>query len=280
MSLFQKKYVSRVPGHPPRVALVLGAGGSKGIAHIGVLDVLKKADIPVDLVIGCSIGALIGAFYADGHEPDYIFERALKIIPKGPDYKILGLPSPLNGLAGKGFFSTKGMYSILKKELRAKTFEELKVPLQVVATDLQEGKLTIFNSGSLLKPLCASSAIPGFFQAVKIGNTQYVDGAIISELPVGTARQSGAQVVISSDVKGWIDIRHEGVIHNVGVRSYYIMRHHFDQKEEKADVIIRPDLSGVMNVIFSKKKIMAEVYERGRKSAEKQLPKIKALLNA
>ena len=261
----------------PKVALVLGSGGAKGIAHIGVFKVLHEAKIPIDLIVGCSMGALLGAFYAEGHPPEYILERSLKLIPRKS--KLLGLPSPWRGLMGKGFFTTNRMYKTLSEELTSRTFEELKIPLQVVATDLEEGKLTTFSTGRLLEPLCASSAIPGLFQPVKIGDQLYVDGAVISELPIQVAKKSGGQLIIASNVKGWIDIKAKGKIGNVGIRSYYIMRHHFDKiTEAHADVVIRPDLTGVMNAIFSNKKVIQEVYRRGKECTEKQLPTIQALL--
>ncbi|MEM7361667.1 MAG: patatin-like phospholipase family protein [Bacteroidota bacterium] len=267
--------------HPftPTITLVLGAGGAKGIAHLGVLEVLHKAKIPIDLIVGCSMGALIGAFYADGHLPEHIFERTLCLMPGLKSYQLFGFPSLYHGFAGKGFFSTKRMRKILMKELSAKTFEELKIPLQVVATDLEEGNLVTFGSGSLFDPICASAALPGLLQPVEINNKPYVDGGVISELPVQVAKKRGSQVIIASNAKGWINIKAKKKIGNVSVRSYYIMRHHFDKiREKNADIVIRPDLSGVMNTIFSTKEVMTEVYRRGKECAEKQLPAIKALL--
>lgn len=271
--------ISKSHAASPKVVLVLGAGGTKGIAHIGVLEALHKAKIRIDLIIGCSMGALIGAFYADGHAPEDILQRALKIIPRMPDYRTFGFPSIYRGITGKGFFSTQRLQSILERELSAKTFEDLKIPFRVIATDIHKGRLHVFSEGPLLSAVCASAALPGLFQPVTIDGKQYVDGGIINELPVKLAQETGASLVIASNVKGWIDIEAKEEIENISIRSYYIMRHHFDQEEEsQADIIIRPNLSGVMDVIFSSKNVMKEVYERGRKSAEKQIPYIRERL--
>ena len=267
------------PTQPPRVALVLGAGGAKGMAHIGVLKALHDADIPIDLIVGCSIGALIGAFYADGAYPDHIRERAIELMPRR-DYKTFGFPSLIQGFSGQGFFSTEHMQEMLLEELGARTFQELTTPLQVIATDLHKGQLKVFSKGPLIQPLCASAAIPALFQPVTIEGRQYVDGGVITELPIEIARKSGAQIIIASNIKGWRSIHQKGPIENIGIRSYYIMRHHFEEAQEaQADVIIRPDLSGVMNPLFSNPVVMQEVYRRGQTSAQKQLPIIRKLMD-
>ena len=279
MPLPPQKRSAASPKKPPKVALVLGSGGAKGIAHIGTLKVLHQAGIPIDLIVGCSIGALIGSFYADGHDPDHIFQRALELIPRKPDYKRFGLPSLSQGFSGNGFFSTQHMQNILMEELGARTFEELKIPFKVIATDIRKGTLTTFSKGPLMKPICASAAIPAFFKPVTIDERQYVDGGIITELPIDVARKSGAQLIIASNVKGWLTIQKRDEVENLGVRSYYIMRHHFDQEQEaQADVIIRPNLSGVMNLLFSNPVVMEEVYKRGKRSAKKQLPYIEEMI--
>ena len=225
------------------------------------------------------MGALIGSFYADGYDPDQILQRALELIPSNPDFKTFGLPSLSQGFSGKGFFSTQQMQNTLMDELGARTFEELKIPFKVIATDIHKGALKEFSKGPLINPVCASAAIPAFFKPVTIDEREYVDGGLITELPIEVARKSGAQLIIASNVKGWLTIQEKGEIENLGVRSYYIMRHHFDQEQEaQADVIIRPNLSGVMNLIFSNPVVMEEVYKRGKRSAKKQLPYIEKMI--
>ena len=192
MPYLKNPAVNCPPIHPaPRVGLVLSAGGVKGLAHIGVVEVLQQAGIPIDLFVGCSIGSLIGVFYASGFDQQHVLDAAFRILPNKPNYKTLGLPSVISGFTGKGFFTTDKMYSILQEELKERTFEELKTPLRVVAANLDNGDIKVFHSGELLKPICASAAMPGFFQPVTIDKAQYVDGGIITELPVGVARASG-----------------------------------------------------------------------------------------
>lgn len=263
----------------PKVVLVLGAGGSKGFAHIGVLEVLQKAGIPIDCIIGCSIGSVIGVLYADGKAPEEILKIGVKFMPQGMGYHTLGLPHLLRGMSGNGFFNTSVIHDVLERELQARTFEELKIPFQVVSTDLHKATLEVFNEGPLLKPVCASSAIPVLFQAVEINKKKYVDGAMISELPIYVAQKTGAKLIIGSNIKGYIDIEDDKDFSSIGKRSYYVLRDYFDKEEEsKADITIRPDLAGVRNVIFSDPETMHEVYERGKKCAQAQLPRIQALL--
>lgn len=271
--------VEKTKKSSPKVVLVLGGGGAKGIAHIGVLEALDQANIPIDLIIGCSVGALIGALYADGHQPSHILERAIDIAPRRPGYKVFGLPSPISGVTGRGFFKVQNMGKILEKEITSRTFEELKTPLKVVVTDIHQGALVTLDKGALVPSVCASAAMPIVFQPVNIDGKEYVDGGLLVELPLEVVPQVKGRLLIGSNIKGWLDIKEKGEIKNVGLRSYYIMRNYFDQeKEEKADVIIRPDLSGVMNLVFSNEDVIREVHKRGKEEAQKQIPKIKALL--
>ena len=278
MTSNSKKKITTV-NTPPKIVLVLGAGGVKGIAHIGVLEVLEKAGIPIDLIIGCSIGAIIGAFYASGLDTAQILKIAKIIIPNRPSYQRLGFPYLRKGLSGKGFFTVTKLKELLAQELPNNSFESLKIPLKACAVDLHKGKLELLESGSLIDAILASACIPGFFQPVTIDNKSYVDGGIISELPIEQAKKLGAKIIIGSNVKGWLKIETNKKIKNIIVRSYDILRHHHDKKEEsKADIIIRPDLSGLMDRLFSKPTRIKEIYERGKLYAEKALPDIKALL--
>ena len=157
------------PKTPINIALVLGGGGTKGLAHLGVLHELEQAGIYPDLIVGCSSGGIVGALYADN--PDIKALQRLLIGMKKSDLIDFSFFASKYGLV-KGNLLRK----FLEKELRAKTFEELQIPLVVVATDLKTGELIALGGGEIVPALLASSAIPGVFSPVKYLGRYLVDG--------------------------------------------------------------------------------------------------------
>ena len=158
-----------------KIGLVLSGGGTRGFAHLGVIEALNEAGIYPDIISGTSAGALAGVLYADGYTPKEI----LKLMNPGSrlDYMRPALPR-------EGLLQIGGIMKILKSNLRAKTFEELKIPLYVSATDLNNGKAEYFSEGELLDPVMASASIPVLFQPVIINNICYVDGGVLDNLPL------------------------------------------------------------------------------------------------
>lgn len=259
----------------PKVTLVLGSGGIRGISQIGILEVLHEAGIPIDHIVGCSIGALTGSLYADKLDLEQVYEIALNVVPTGYCYRTFGIPSLRKGLRGKGFFNMERLKKILDKNLTSKTFEELKVPFSVVATNVHEGELKLFSKGPLLAPLCASAAIPGIFEPIVIDDAHYVDGAVVSALPVQLVKDSGADITIA------VNVRTSSSPDNTDIslgRSYNIMRQKAERNEEEmADIVLRPHSEG-LNVLFANKNQIRTLYEEGKRVAEEKLPEIKALL--
>jgi NTE family protein len=162
----QKKY---------KIGLVLSGGGTRGFAHLGVIQALNEAGIYPDVVSGTSAGALAGVLYSDGYTPKEI----MKIMNSGSRLKYVRPAVPNNGL-----LQISGIIRILKSALRAKTFEELKIPLFVTATDLYNGKAVYFSRGELLYPVIASASIPVLFKPLIINNIPYVDGGVLDNLPI------------------------------------------------------------------------------------------------
>ncbi len=160
--------------------LVLSGGAGRGFAHAGVLRALEELDYSFDCIAGVSIGAVVGVLYADGYSADDIF----RIFRDEPLSRFLRIK-----LSSAGLFRSDGLRHLLQKNLRAKTFEELKIPLRVTATNYSTGKLEVFESGPLLEPIMASSAIPLLFHMVKMGEHYYIDGGILSNLPAHIIRQ-------------------------------------------------------------------------------------------
>ena len=158
-----------------KIGIVLSGGGARGFAHLGLLEALNENGIFPNVISGTSAGALVGVLYADGYSPKEI----LHLLNSGSRLDFMRPALPRVGL-----LQLSGISKILKNALRAKTFEELKIPLFVAATDLNNGKAVYFSKGNILDPVIASASIPVLFQPVVIENIHYVDGGVLDNLPV------------------------------------------------------------------------------------------------
>jgi len=180
---------------PVRVALVLGGGGSKGIAHVGVLEELENAGIPIDLVIGCSAGSIIGSIYCDCPCTEHLKSTFLKLkINKLVDFDIWN--------ARYGLCQGRSLRRFLDENLAADRFEELKVPFYLVATDLYSSELVIIGGGPLVPAVEASCSIPFVFVPVNLHGRALVDGGVIDPVPVRVAKHFNAEVTIAVDLRG------------------------------------------------------------------------------
>ncbi len=164
-----------MPEEKYKVGLVLSGGGARGFAHLGVIQALNEADIFPDIVTGTSAGALAGALYCDGHSPREILS-IMKLQSK-LDYMRPIVPRD-------GILQISGVVKLLESHLKAKTFDELKLPLIVCATDLNNGKSVYISKGELITAIIASSSIPVLFKPVVINKIYYVDGGVLDNLPV------------------------------------------------------------------------------------------------
>ena len=154
--------------------LVLSGGGAKGFAHIGIIKALNEKGIYPDVISGTSAGSIVGAFYADGYEPDEIFE-----IFAGKDlYSLIQIVIPRRGI-----FKMKDLLAVLKKYLRARRIEELRTKMYICCTNFTTGRVRYFYEGPIIKPIIASASIPVLFQPIKIGEELYVDGGLFANLP-------------------------------------------------------------------------------------------------
>ncbi len=176
------------PQKPPKIGVALGGGFARGLAHIGVLKVLEEENIPVDFIAGTSVGSVIGAAYASGISAKELEEVAALVRFK--DFSRWTF-------SRFGLFSNDKMSVFLRKILRCKTFEELRIPLAIAATDIVTGEPAVFTSGDLIDPVRASCAYPGMFQPVKIGDRLLVDGLLGHAVPAMPLRDMGAERVIS-----------------------------------------------------------------------------------
>ena len=258
-----------VPQKPMNVALVLGGGGSRGMAHVGVLEEFEKAGIPISLIVGCSSGSLVGALYAD--RPDALFvKETLEPLKRRDlmDYRLLDFRY--------GFVRGTGLRLMLRSKLRSRRFEELKVPLIVVATDLLEGELVTIGGGEVVPAVHASCAIPLYFQPVEAYGRILVDGAVIDPVPVKVAKLYNPKVVIAVDLSALLAKELPRHLLGVAMRSWEIsFRHQSMECMKGADVIIRPNIGDVG--LFDDQKTEL-TYEAGKLAAREWIPKIKELL--
>ncbi len=214
-----------------RIGLVLSGGGTKGFAHLGVIKALNESGIYPDVISGTSAGAIAGVMYADGYTPKEI----LKIMNTSSKLYFVRPTVPRDGL-----LRISGMVRILQNNLRAKTFEELKIPLYVTATDLNNGKAVYFSEGDLLCPVIASASIPVLFKPLLINNIPYVDGGVLDNLPIAPLEHR-CKYIIGSYINPVG--KEEGFTNliNIAERTFLLsVSRGIREKAEKFDLYISP----------------------------------------
>ena len=220
-----------MPDKRYNTGLVLSGGGARGFAHLGLIQALNETGIYPDVISGTSAGALVGVLYADGYSPKEI----LHLMNPGSRLDLMRPIMPREGLLQIG-----GITKILKSHLRASTFEELRIPLFVTATDLNSGKAEYFCSGELIEPVIASASIPVLFQPVIINNNYYVDGGVLDNLPVKPIEEQ-CRYLIGSFVNpvGFVE-KINGLI-NIAERTFMIsMSKEIIEKASKFDLLVSP----------------------------------------
>lgn len=255
---------NRQPAKQRQTGFALSGGFIKGFAHLGVMQALKEHDIHPDILSGVSAGALAGAFYADGNEP----YRVLDYFSGHRFHDLAKLVIPRQGL-----FHLSELIDFLKTNLKAKTIEELKIPLIITATDLDHGKSVHFRKGELAIRIAASCCMPVLFAPVRIDNIHYVDGGLFMNLPVSTIRRECAKVV-AINVSPLIASEYKMNIVNIAVRAYnFMFRSNSFPQRENCDLLIEPyNLYGYSNHELEKAE---EIFEQGYRAANETLARIK-----
>jgi NTE family protein len=255
-----------------RVALVLGGGGARGIAHAGVIEVLEAHHIPIDLIVGSSAGSVIGALYADDPCAKHLKKKIIHL--KKADLLDLSWNSGLKMIWGymTGPVEGKALKRFLNKTLNARSFSELKIPLAVVTTEINKGETIVIRSGRLDTALHASSAIPMLFTPVKFYGRTLVDGGVASPVPVEIAKQFSPKVIIAVDVGTSPDYGQVNNIYQLGMRSLHISYFNLAQSQTRmADIVIHP---AVDDYSMFDDTINETLYEAGRQAALEALPDI------
>jgi len=256
-------------GSRPKVGLVLGGGAVRGFAHVGVIRVLEREKIPIDFIVGTSVGSLVAAIYADKKNSFELEWIAFALEERDLfDYTFI---SPT-----QGFVRGDRLEDFIVKKLSAKEIQQLKMPFAAVATDIQEGEVVVLQSGSLARAVRASSAIPGMFIPVRHQGKLLVDGGVLNNVPVDVARKMGAEVVIAVDLDGGKKSATVGNIFDTLAQTLYFMAaENAEAKLKLADIVVRPKVSDVALLDFSRKK---ELLTLGMEAAEAALPAIRAKL--
>jgi len=221
----------------PAIGLALGGGFARGIAHVGVLKVLEEEGIPVRMIAGTSVGGLIGAAYCSGVTIAELEEVA---------YKVRFTTFARWTLSRYGFATNDRMVSFLTRTLKVQTFEELRIPLGVTATDFNTGEGMVFTSGSIIDPVRASCAYPGMFLPVEICGRWLVDGMLSNPVPTRPLRAMGAERVLAVQLKGqWSKTTAPRHLFDVIGQSFAIAQDMMSTVwRSAADLVIEPDVAG------------------------------------
>ncbi|HQV26105.1 MAG TPA: patatin-like phospholipase family protein [Acinetobacter sp.] len=250
----------------PVVALVLGSGGARGYAHIGVIEVLEKQGIHPDFIVGTSAGSIVGSIYASGKTAAELHDIALNLKPNDVRDVDVSL---------KGFFNGQKVENYINRQVNNTPLQNLKIPMYVVATELKNGEKTVFNYGNTGQAVRASTAIPSMFVPTKIGDTEYVDGGLVSPVPVQVARDLGADIVIAVDILAQPIHTETSNVWGLFNQNINIMQGRLAEEELKnADIVIQPDLkekAHIFDVTGREMAIQAGVDAANEKVADLQL---------
>lgn len=259
------------PKRKPVLGLALGGGASRGFAHIGVLQVLEEAGIRPDLVVGTSAGSLVAALYASGKSTKELQQIALSM----DELSIADWSLPF---VGKGMLRGEALGRYVSTQVRGRNIEEMVIPLGVVATNFQTGEGVLFRRGDTGIAVRASSAIPGVFSPVRIGTVEYVDGGLVSPVPVLQAKEMGAQIVLAIDISSSPEQGKTGGALEMILQTTSIMGRAINGHVLKsADVVVRPALAGHKSTDFTNRQ---QLMEAGRQAMLAALPRLKALLES
>lgn len=262
----------------PVIGLALGGGAARGLAHIGVLEVLEEEHIPVDVISGTSAGAVVGALYAIGRPAYDLYDVALEHGKK--PLSLIDPALPRSGLIG-GKRIKKLLNDLIGKRTR---FKDTKIPFGCVATDILTGEEVDFKEGPVVDPICGSIAIPAVLNAVKYQDRYLVDGGLVNPVPVSLARDLGANFVIAVNVSPEVasfakHFNKKGQAPNIIqiiVQSIYIGTNCLTRNSiENADVVINPEVSRFGAGEFTK---VEEIIFEGRRAAVEAMPGIREAL--
>lgn len=256
-----------VPVKPIRIGIALGGGAAKGFAHIGVIKMLEANGLRIAVVSGTSAGSVVGALYASGMDAFEMQKTAF-----GLDEAQIRDVSLFSGGVVKG----QKLQDYVNQLVGNRPLERMKKPFAVVSTQLETGERTVFVRGNTGQAVRASSSIPGVFEPVLIGQMHYVDGGVVSPVPVDAARQLGADYVIAVDISTKASGKNPGSLLGTVNQSITIMGQKLGQQElARANVVIRPQVNDIGPADFEQRN---NAILEGERAALAALPQIRAQL--
>lgn len=274
----------------PRLGLVLGGGGARGLAHIGVMKVFQREQIPVDLIAGTSMGGLVGALYAAGVPIETVEKEVGRLSDVKEQMKLVDLHLTSSGLSVSGRRIYNFMADLLGDDL---TFDQLALPLAMVAVDVHTGRDVVLQGGLVIDAVRATISVPGVFKSVELGDYRLVDGGVLDNVPVDLARSMGATRIIAVDVLPSFSRNKPGMQPietglqlpfvpsslNEVYNAIMIMIAALTDcrlREYPPDFLIRPELPAEVTLLsgFGRAE---EIIAAGEKAAEEALPQIRAL---
>jgi NTE family protein len=256
---------------PPKVGLALGGGAARGFAHVGVIQVLEEAGIKPQLVVGTSAGSLVAALYASGRNGQQL--QAVATSMDEAAFADWTLP-----IFSRGVLRGEALARYVNAQVGSRLIENMPVPLGIVATDLNSGQGVLFRRGDTGTAVRASSAVPAVFLPVKIGSQEFVDGGLVSPVPVRYARQMGAELVIAVDISSAPEGNPSADPLQILMQTFAIMGKSINSFELRdADIVVRPALNGMGGGDFAGKR---RAIDAGRAAMQALLPQLRAALEA
>lgn len=262
--------VPAVPKKPPKIGLVLGGGAARGFAHVGVIQVLEEAGVRPSLVVGTSAGSLVAALYASGKTGAQLQQLAEAM--EEATFADWTLP-----IFSRGMLRGEALARYVNAQVNGRLIENMTLPLGIVATDLHSGQGVLFQRGDTATAVRASSAVPALFQPVRIAGREYVDGGLVSPVPVRYAHQMGAELVIAVDISSAPEGNAAGDALQILLQTFSIMGKSINSFELRdADVVVRPLLAGVASADFGARR---RAIQAGRVAMQALLPQLRSAMD-
>lgn len=256
---------------PVKIGLALGGGAARGFAHVGVIAVLEEAGLKPAVVVGTSAGSLVAALYASGKSSAQLQQTALNM-------EEVAITDWMLPIFGRGMFRGEALSRYVNDLLKGRTIENMAIPLGIVATDLNSGQAVLFQRGDTGTAVRASSAVPAVFVPVKINGREYVDGGLVSPVPVRFARQMGADLVVAVDISSPPEANPASGTLQILLQTFAIMGKSINQYELKdADLVVSPSQVGLKSADFSARQ---RAIDAGREAMLAALPALKVRLEA
>lgn len=259
-----------------KLGLALGAGGSRGVAHIGVLRALEEEGIEPSFIAGCSMGSVVGACYSKGMTCDKMLEAVLKLKTS----KLID-PTALP-ISKLGLFKGNKMYDLLLSNIGEVTFEDLEIPFCCVASDMLSGRVVTLSEGNVTKAVRASSSMPAIFRPVRLDGKLLIDGGVLCRVPTQQAWEMGADAVLAVDVLGNTgdSVKNVKNILSMVFRVYDMMDYNANEMKKqvtkrKNELWITPDMQGMSQYLA---KDMEKAYEQGYAATKEKIKVIKKML--